>query len=446
MKKHLICLIPTGLFFLVGLQAKEESLNPDDLAFRVGSIAVSKYIYHREYDKAFRDNGTSISEAEKGKWLNEWIERMKIVNRAEEEGYASRPEVRTAVAIMSQYMLVHGRNSPFARKVLDPLIDSGESPEGVQRPRERKLAEIRSQIGQQLRLKVDPAAEKFVLENLELLLKGDKLPELGETANGILFKYWHTHAPAAENYTIDGFFTKYGKKVVTRPISNSAGLRREIDDFLIDEHLLAMALGMELEKDELFVLEGENFAREVVYETYTKRELESPSEDYLRKHFQANQEDFKQIASVAIWVAESEALPPLQELRKKILRAKASNGKREQFVAAFGKEFGKYGFESKVVNWKTENANREFPANLFVAPSGWMPPIDKRNGVYHLIVKGENGIEIIPSFEDMRQAVEEDLLAIKYLKRRNEELRLIEERYELYFAEGFGFAPVDIGK
>ena len=444
MIKHPVFLVPVGIFFLFSLQAKEESLSPDDLAFRVGSITVTKYIYQREFDKAFLDDGSSINDTDKEKWLDEWINRMKIVNMAIKEGYSNKPEIRNAVAIMSRYILISGQNSPYARIVLDPLINSEKSRSesstsfDLHRLRSKKLAEIKLLMAQQLSLKLDPAGEKFVLKNLDSLLKILEHPNFGKALGRILFKYSLGNSTEAQEITIEDFFSQYNTRVMKSPISNSEGLLSEISAFLVENILHEQAIEMALNEDQRFRLEAENFERNVIYEIYSKRDLaQYPTENDLREYFRMNQQKYMRITSVALWIAKSEDKSSLGSLRRKVLHMKTLHPQPEQFIKYFEEKSKEFGFELSIANRDSDHRSGILPANAFVAPIGWMPPIEENDGVHHLLVKRENVEQKIPSFDLARDAVKKDLLAIEYRMRRNNDLLAIGKQFHVFFGKGF---------
>lgn len=442
MVKHFPCFFCFLCLFKSWIQASELLPPANDMAFQVGQMSVSQYIYLKEHEKEFPGETASISDSKVVEWLENWINRLKIVNKAAEEGYMHKPDVLNAVALMSRYMLIHGKNSPYARKVLEPLIfsekRSGDDTIPHHINRQRKLVEIKRQIEHQLTVEMDSIGALFVLGNIEALLKSDRDPVLEAEIKKALFDHSFGNSPS-QTTSIEKFFSKYNNKIVRSPIYDLKGLRSEITNLLVEEQLLSQALKMELNKDELFKLELENYLHKVVFETYRKREIERPTEEEVREFFLANQGKYKRAGSVAIWIAESQDFSFLLSLRKSLLKMKMKvlESNPERFIVELGKKAKTLGFEPRVVDQNFQIRSSEPSSNIFVAQIGWMPPIDRLNGVYRLIVKRGNVGEKISSFEISREAIGKDILNRKYEIRRQKDLLSVENKYKVAFGEGF---------
>lgn len=430
---------------LTTIQGNEETLSSEELAFQVGSIVISKYIYEREYDKAFRKENLSINNDEREEWLNRWIERLKIVNVAVEKGYLDKPELHDAVAIMSRYMLIHGRNSPYARIILDPLIESERSHTldsdslGIDRLRIRKLAEIKQLIEKQLILQITPVGEEFVLTHLDELLDGKGLLTLENGLDDVLFAYSFGNSNTSHAITIRGFFSEYNNKVMKGLISDDKDLGREIRSFLVDGFLYEQAIKLRLNEDKLFKLEAENYRLNVIYEAYTKRRIEDPTDEDLENYYLSNQERFKQTTAIAFWLAENEDRSLMQLLRRKVLELRALHG--DSFEVAFEKEGKQLGFEL-VFATRTPGADiKGLPPNLFIAPKGWMSRIYNESGLYRLIVKRDDVDRQIPTFQVVKEEVRKDFLANEYRIRKEQELRSVGLQYDVSFGGGFSIEP-----
>lgn len=80
---------------------------------------LSEYFLKRQVAKS--SSRREIQEIGIDSWLKNWADRLRLDNRAIDEGYADHPQVTNAVEKVSAYMLINGMDSPFFRLVARPV-------------------------------------------------------------------------------------------------------------------------------------------------------------------------------------------------------------------------------------------------------------------------------------------------------------------------------------
>ena len=202
MRKSSIIILTFQLFSiltaLVGEDLIQRHQDQDVLAFQVGTITISKFLYDREKGELIGNKSISQkkpTDAELKTWIKGWIKRLQIVNWAIDQGYVDYFQVNKTTRIIGDYTLINGEDSPFARHILKFQIRESSqntvelSPSERKQKQEEAFFELKNNLAKQITLEIEPEIAFEVLPRFKQLVANSGGVEAHDRAAEVLYRY-----------------------------------------------------------------------------------------------------------------------------------------------------------------------------------------------------------------------------------------------------------------
>ncbi len=429
-----VCLL---LFLSFSFAEVEELDDAQRVAFSVGNIEITSYVYERELAKLRHSYSDGFDELIWKHWLDGWVDKLRVVGLAEEAGYGANATVLDSVGRTSRYILILGKDGPFQKRVVQPMVEASMPDYAIAGDSERAqarrsvLEEMAEECIESCNLSTHKEGVLCVLLGAKLDVKGDEMTvqQVGGGCGDIALYSFDLDSERV-TVSVSAFRATYRDRLVKRRLVSEEVLEREIRSMVVEELFYRKAIDLGIDRDPHFLLEQSNFRNDVMYNVYLETELVGAGEQSAEQYYETHIGTFTVPRVVETWEVGAVSEDVAQEAIKRIKELSISGSLGENSRLSVQESLG----VTVTSNW-IDLTNREYPeqilGNLMESPEGWVSPLFRKGDSAVFWVKIKVLETRLLSFEEARESVANKMQAERvedFLKLRMPGLR---EKYPL---------------